>query len=144
MLHLSECVCFRLATSLTNHPLSEPWQRTPIAIKVEKGAVSQLVVARAAGHQGSLEIDSDINANPPFPSYLTGTLWYKPEMFSLGINAWQLTVKKPGGYYLTFAPEISIDHSLLGYAHLDTLNDMVPVPGDWYGNVDWVLDSQPL
>ena len=65
-------------------------------------------------------------------------------MFNLGTNSWQLTVKKPGGYYLTFAPEISIDHNLLGYAHLDTLNPMVPPPGDWYGNIDWVLDSQPL
>ena len=125
-------------------PISEPWQRTPITIKVEKGAVSQLVVARAADYQGSLEIDSDINANPPFPSYLVGTLWFKPEMFNLGIDAWQLTVKKPGGYYLTFAPQFAVEQSLLGYAHLDTLNDTVPVPGNWYGNVDWVLDSQPL
>jgi hypothetical protein len=65
-------------------------------------------------------------------------------MFNLGTNSWQLTVKKPGGYYLTFAPEISFDHRLLAYAHLDTLDPIVPAPGDWYGNIAWVLDSQPM
>lgn len=108
------------------------------------GAFSRIVVARVAGHQGVFEIDSDINANPPFPSYLKGTLWYKPDMFDLEINAWQLTVKKPGGYYLTFTPEISYEPNLLGYAHLDTLDTLVPPPGDWFGNVMWVSDSQPL
>jgi len=91
-----------------------------------------------------------MSANPPFPVFLFGTLWYKPEMFNLEINAWQLIVKKPGGYYLTFAPEMGETASFLhntpalAYAHLDTIIPTVPVPGDWYGNVIWVLDSQPL
>jgi hypothetical protein len=65
-------------------------------------------------------------------------------MFKLITNSWHLTVKKPGGYYLTLAPEISYMPDILGYAHLDTLNDMVPLPGDWFGNVVWVLDGQLL
>jgi hypothetical protein len=121
-----------------------PWQHAPVEIKVEQGAVSQLIVAKVAGHQGVLEVDSDINVNPPFPPFLTGTVWYKAEMFKLGANSWHLTVKKPGGYYLTFAPQISIAPNILGYAHLSTPNPIVPSPGDWYGNIDWVLDGQPL
>jgi len=128
----------------SNATPDESWKHAPITVEVVMGAFSRVVVAKVDGHQGVLEIDSDINANPPFPFILKGTLWYKPEMFNLEINAWQLTVKKAGGYYLTFTPQISFEPNVLGYAHLDTFPSIVPAPGDWFGNVMWALDGQPI
>ena len=112
-----------------------------------KGAVSQTAVAKVTGgvdFSGPLKIDSDINANPPLPSLLSGVLWYQTAMFGLGINSWQLTAKQPGGYYLTFAPDFSSDHNLLGYAHLYPPSTMDPTPGDWHGNIVWYWSSQSL